>query len=278
MRCVGRREFLAFPLAAGIHRAASARTPLLPFIELDHVSIRVSDVRRSTSFYMQLFGADAARDANRQANPGSKPGELWFVRLGRSHLAFAPTNSAEALGVDHYCLSVPKFDKDSARAALKQFDQPFPNWPSNNVWLKDPDGLLIQIAPSANEPQIPGIVRNAVPVPRTADHPAVAPFQAARISRLALSTARSAEAQRYYGSLLGDGQPLGASRAYTIGPSTLVLQNGGRPSLRIVVERFERAAVIRTAASMRIPVEAGSDPMSVQLRDPDGLMFEIAAG
>jgi catechol 2,3-dioxygenase-like lactoylglutathione lyase family enzyme len=65
------------------HGSAQAVSALLPFIELDHVSIRVSDVQRSARFYMRLFGDDAARDPKRQANPGSQPGELWFVRHAR---------------------------------------------------------------------------------------------------------------------------------------------------------------------------------------------------
>lgn len=279
MRPVARRELFCLgllPLAA-IHRPAWASSPLLPFIELDHVSIRVSDVRRSARFYMQLFGSDAARDANRQANPGSRSGELWFIRLGRSHLALAPAFADEAPGVDHYCLSVSKFAKDSAKATLAQFDQPFPDWPSNNVWLKDPDGRLIQLAPSANEPQIPGIVRNAVPAPRTADLPATAPFRAARISRLVLSSTRWAAAQSYYGRLLGDAQPSGRSYSHSVGPSAVILQEGGQSSLRIAIESFDKAAVTRTASSIGAAVDPGADPMVVRLRDPDGLTFEIAA-
>jgi catechol 2,3-dioxygenase-like lactoylglutathione lyase family enzyme len=201
MQLVARRQFLGLglaPLAAAVFHQPEPGAPLLPFLELDHVSIRVSDVRRSAQFYMRLFGSDAARDMNRQANPGSQPGELWFIRLGRSHLALAPSFAKETPGIDHYCLSISGFSKATAQATLARFPQPFPEWPSNNVWLEDPDGLLVQLAPSANEPQIPGIVRNAAPVPRSADLPETPPFQAIRISQLSLATGRAAAARSYY--------------------------------------------------------------------------------
>src|SRR5262245_4548028 len=144
MRQMKRRELIGMlPLMAAMRRPARAASALLPFLELDHVSIRVSDVRRSARFYMDLFGGDAARDPNRQANPGSQAGELWFIRLGRSHLALAPRSVNEPAGVDHYCLSVSAFSKETAKTALAQFEQPFPEWPSNNVWLRDPGRFLV---------------------------------------------------------------------------------------------------------------------------------------
>src|SRR4051812_43719501 len=139
-----RRTFvIALPALAAIActEGAQPASALLPFIELDHISLRVSDVQRSARFYMRLFGTDAARDPRRQANPASQPGELWFIRLGRSHLALAPLSSGEVPGVDHMCLSVSAFAKDMAKARLTEFDQPFPDWPSNNVWLRDPEGI-----------------------------------------------------------------------------------------------------------------------------------------
>ena len=75
--------------------------------------------------------------------------------------------------------SVSAFSKEAAKATLASFEQPFPQRPSNNIWLRDPDGLLIQLAPSANEPRVATIVRNAVAVPRGDDMP-IAPFRATR--------------------------------------------------------------------------------------------------
>lgn len=272
-----RREFLSGLSLIPAMRSLAQRAALLPFIELDHVSVRVSDVRRSARFYMQLFGSDASRDPNRQANPGSKAGELWFIRLGRSHLALAPTSQLEAPGVDHYCLSVSAFSKEAAKATLASFEQPFPQWPSNNVWLRDPDGHLIQLAPSANEPQVATIVRNAVAVTRGGDSATGAPFRATRISRLVLTASRLADSESYYDRLLGNAQASGASRSFQVGPSTVTVVGGGSPSLRIALAAFDRAMAHKALVSMGITPHAGTDPAVVVVRDPDGLTFELAA-
>jgi len=202
---------------------------------------------------------------------------LWFIRLGQSHLALAPTSSSEPAGVDHYCLSVSAFSKATATTTLGQFDQPFPEWPSNNVWLKEPDGLLIQLAPSANEPQVPTIVRNAVVVPRGADLPAVAPLRAVRISRLVLTAAKLAESESYYRRLLGDGNSSGDSRSFPVGPSVVTTTGTGRPSLRIALAEFDPTAVLKTLSSLGITPERGGNPAVIAVRDPDGLLFELAA-
>ena len=72
--------------------------PALPIRDLDHLSLHVSDVRRSADFYTRLFGTEVSRDPNRQANPGSVPRELWFIRLGDSHLALAPLSPLNGRG------------------------------------------------------------------------------------------------------------------------------------------------------------------------------------
>jgi hypothetical protein len=75
---LSRRDLMAAVLLFGSARPVRAQLneAVLPFIGLDHVSLRVMDVRRSATFYMNLFGSDASLDANRQANPGSIAGAL----------------------------------------------------------------------------------------------------------------------------------------------------------------------------------------------------------
>ena len=59
-------------LLASLHLAEQPPAPpTLPISDLDHVSLHVSDVRRSSEFYSTLFGTEVSRDPNRQANPGS---------------------------------------------------------------------------------------------------------------------------------------------------------------------------------------------------------------
>jgi len=79
-----RREAIAGALLLGAAHSARGEDALLPVAGLDHVNIRVQDVRRSAEFSAKLFGVDVSRAPAAGANPGSKPSELWFVRLGQS--------------------------------------------------------------------------------------------------------------------------------------------------------------------------------------------------
>src|SRR5216684_2087736 len=92
---VTRRELIAGAVLLGAAGTARGWEEALPAVGLDHVNIRVPDVRRSAEFYIKLFGVDVARAPNAGANPGSKPGELWFVRLGQSFLAISPLPPGE---------------------------------------------------------------------------------------------------------------------------------------------------------------------------------------
>src|SRR5258708_26440897 len=67
----------------------------LPVAGVDHVNIRVPDVRRSGEFYGKLFGAEVSRAENAFATAGKRRGELWFVRLGQSSLAISPMAPGE---------------------------------------------------------------------------------------------------------------------------------------------------------------------------------------
>lgn len=275
---LARRDLLVALLLAGVAGRASGQPslPALPFIEVDHVSVRVSNVRRAADFYMRLFDSDASRDPNRPANPASKPGELWFIRLGESHLALAPSSPSEPPGLDHFCLSVSGFDKDAAKARLARFNQVFPEWPSNNVWLSDPGGHLVQIAPSANEPKLPAIVRGAMPVERDADLPPIPPFRATRISRLTLVTTEISAAVSYYRDLLGPPRAAIDSRTFVVGPSHVILAPAGEPELRVAIAAFDDLTVRRTLSSFGVTAQNTPDGAAVAFRDPDGIRVEIA--
>ena len=155
------------------------------------------------------------------------------------------------------------------------FDQPYPDWPSNNVWLKDPDGLLIQLAPSANEPPLATIVRNAIAVPRPRDLPAIPPFRASRVSRLVLPCARADLSASYYHRLLGNSRASGTSHIFSVGASNLILTEGGTQSFRVAVPSFEERSARRTLTSLGITTETTSDRSTMVLSDPDGIAFEI---
>ena len=107
---------------------------------INHVSIQVSDIKRSAEFYMRAFGL-----------PKRKAGNPDAVRLGvgPSHLTLRQEKPSG--NVDHFCLGIDKFNHDSvvrdlkARGVTPDPDEKGPQ----GFHVKDPDGFRIQLGDSS---------------------------------------------------------------------------------------------------------------------------------
>ena len=106
---------------------------------INHVSMFVSNVQRSTDFYQRVFGCSVnKRDGNNQ------------LIFGKDYLVLRPGNPPGK--VDHFAIGVDNFNKDSVTADLKgrgavPIDEQGGNF---GFHVLDPDGFPIQI--SANNP------------------------------------------------------------------------------------------------------------------------------
>jgi catechol 2,3-dioxygenase-like lactoylglutathione lyase family enzyme len=116
-----RRDFLksmpllaATPLAPSrvegrLFRQASGG-PLIPVRALNHMTLSVSDPKRSLDFYQGLFGMPV------QARQG--PTTLLRIGAGPQFLAISGTGANAAPSINHFCLTTDNFDADRALAAL----------------------------------------------------------------------------------------------------------------------------------------------------------------
>ena len=106
---------------------------------INHISLYVSNLQRSTDFYQRVFGcAVNKRDGNNQ------------LMFGKNFLVLRPGNPPSK--VDHIAIGVDNFKKDSVTADLKArgatpIDQQGGDFGFHVV---DPDGYPVQI--SANNP------------------------------------------------------------------------------------------------------------------------------
>ena len=106
---------------------------------INHVSLFVSDLQRSTDFYQRVFGCSVnKRDGNNQ------------LTFGKNFLVLRPGNPPGK--VDHFAIGVDNFNKDSVTADLKArgaapIDQQGGGF---GFHVLDPDGFPVQI--SANNP------------------------------------------------------------------------------------------------------------------------------
>jgi len=107
---------------------------------INHVSIQVSDIKRSAEFYMRAFGL-----------PKRKAGNPDAVRLGvgPSHLTLRQEKPSG--NVDHFCLGIDRFNHDSVVRDLKSrgvTPEPDKKGPQG-FHVKDPDGFRVQLGDSS---------------------------------------------------------------------------------------------------------------------------------
>jgi catechol 2,3-dioxygenase-like lactoylglutathione lyase family enzyme len=106
---------------------------------INHISLFVSNLERSTDFYQRAFGCTVnKRDGNNQ------------LVFGKNFLVLRP--GTPPAKVDHFSIGVDKFQKDSVAADLKArgatpVDQQGGDF---GFHILDPDGFPVQI--SANNP------------------------------------------------------------------------------------------------------------------------------
>ena len=128
-------------LAAGsVANPATAQTPKLQAMNINHTSVLVTDLQRSADFYGRVFGL----------MPVSEDKENKILRLGtggtgvNSTLVSLRQQTPPGL-IDHFAIGVQGFNRDTATQLLKQHGLT----PANNIefgfHVKDPDGAVVQI-------------------------------------------------------------------------------------------------------------------------------------
>jgi catechol 2,3-dioxygenase-like lactoylglutathione lyase family enzyme len=129
----------------------AAQTPAAPVAArtLNHVSISVTDIKRSAEFYQSLFGMRIISQQGTGNNPIAG-GEGSVINL-------APGAGPEFLGIyqgkpvgdiGHFCLGVQKFDADRVLAALTSRGVKASirtRGQSREIFLTDPDNISVQL-------------------------------------------------------------------------------------------------------------------------------------
>lgn len=102
---------------------------------IDHVSVLVSDLERSATFYKNLFGLTVL----------SEDKEHGILRLGSKHVIISIRKEKPYGTVDHFGVRVENFNKDAVTHTLHQHGlKPDENW-QYGYYVKDPDGMNVQL-------------------------------------------------------------------------------------------------------------------------------------
>jgi catechol 2,3-dioxygenase-like lactoylglutathione lyase family enzyme len=272
-----RRDFFAGTVWLSAAHAARGWAGALPVAGLDHLNLHVPDVRRSADFYTKLFGVEVARAPNAAANPGSKPAELWFIRLGQSFLAISPTPPQERPGIDHYCFAIEGFNGAAMKPRLTGFNQPWPDTPPGNLWVKDAGGYIVQMSAGADRSRVPGAGVGSVLVEPPGGAKREPAFQATRIAQLVLVVPKLEASASFYRKLLG-AEAEKQKRRFRVGPSELVLGPvSGGESFRVGMASFDPGATARKLTDLGVAPQVARDNIVVSFRDPDGIKVQIGA-
>ena len=136
---LSRRELVqGLTMLAASGTAASAQEDLnFKTATIDHISIQVADVKKSSEFYQKMFGfkvtsGEPARNIVRLGNTGT------LVSLNQEK----PTGT-----IDHFAIGIPKYNKDVAvryftQRGIKPLEGNFAGF-----HVIDPDGIRVQISP-----------------------------------------------------------------------------------------------------------------------------------
>jgi catechol 2,3-dioxygenase-like lactoylglutathione lyase family enzyme len=131
---VSRRQ-LTLLLTALLTRApvASSDAPMRA-VTLNHVTVRVPDVKRTSKFYQETFGMPLRQHS---AN-------THILGVGKSFFGIEQKEGGASL--DHYDFGISGFKADDAVAKLKALNLAVePGGTRESFKFRDPDGFLVQV-------------------------------------------------------------------------------------------------------------------------------------
>ena len=133
---------LAGLVAAGANAAPSASD--FKAVTVNHVTLRVPDVQRSTKFYQDVFGMPM-----RKSSP-----TVNILTLNANCFFGIEAANEKAPAVDHFALGIQNFKPEEAAAKLKKRGLKPSGISNEGLNFTDPDGILVQL----NAPDYPGYV------------------------------------------------------------------------------------------------------------------------
>jgi catechol 2,3-dioxygenase-like lactoylglutathione lyase family enzyme len=128
------RRQLVFALSAmAISAEAAPRATELRAVSINHVTLRVPDLHRTSQFYQEFFGMPLAQSS----------ATVHILAVGDGFFGIEQGNQAPA--VDHYDFGIEGFDADDVVAKLKARGLSPIGTGKESLKFRDPDGFLVQL-------------------------------------------------------------------------------------------------------------------------------------
>jgi catechol 2,3-dioxygenase-like lactoylglutathione lyase family enzyme len=131
------RRQLALSLAALVSGAqAATKASELKAITINHVTVRVPDLHRTSQFYQEFFGMPLKQQS----------ATIHILGVGKSFFGIEQGEKSQAATLDHYDFGIAGFNADEARAKLKKRNLKYADGNSKESFkFNDPDGFLVQL-------------------------------------------------------------------------------------------------------------------------------------
>ena len=129
------RRQLAVSLAALVTGAQAAPKPSgLRAVNLNHVTVRVPDLQRTSQFYQEFFGMPLKQHS----------ATTHILGVGKSF--FGIEQKGTTADLDHYDFGIASFNADDVTAKLKARNLKVePGGTKESFKFRDPDGFLVQL-------------------------------------------------------------------------------------------------------------------------------------
>src|ERR1022692_2695542 len=131
---LSRRQLAASLALLATGARAALKDDGLKAVTLNHVTVRVPDVHKTSQFYQEFFGMPLKQHSEK----------THILGVGKSFFGIEQKGTPPAL--DHYDFGIAGFDADDVIAKLKARNlkvEPGGNKESFKFW--DPDGFLVQV-------------------------------------------------------------------------------------------------------------------------------------
>ena len=248
---VTRRQTLLALAGAAAGGRAFAASGLFQGVEITHVSLTVTDLKRSGEFYRSILGT-----------PLLRPDVLG---VGDDYLALAANARA---GMDHFGISIEKYSRDAVADKLRSAKVES-RVDGDAFYVTDPDGIRVRLCETGHF--APGLK------PREPVSGSV--FAAVEFNHMALSVSDVGRSREFYQMLLG--LPVvsqGARNTFLgMGKNFLALFQSSPSGMNhycYSIRDYEAGRVVETldAKGLRPRREANR----VYFPDPDGLTVQLS--
>jgi catechol 2,3-dioxygenase-like lactoylglutathione lyase family enzyme len=138
---LSRRQFAVSlaALAAGACAAPGALAVPVPTgfraTTINHVTVRVPDLHRTSQFYQEFFGMPLKQQS----------ATVHILGVGDSFFGIEQGESKTTPTVDHYDFGIARFNADEVRAKLSERGLKFDSTSKESFKFFDPDGFHVQV-------------------------------------------------------------------------------------------------------------------------------------